>query len=37
MELKRSLPTRERGLKFIGKDYRVIYDESLPTRERGLK
>ena len=32
-----SLPSRERGLKFISKETEVSKLESLPSRERGLK
>ena len=35
--LSRSLPTRERGLKFIQLSGQSLNSESLPTRERGLK
>ena len=35
---KRSLPSRERGLKSsIGTSFAMIADSSLPSRERGLK
>ena len=32
-----SLPSRERGLKFVNRDRVVIPKLSLPSRERGLK
>ena len=32
-----SLPSRERGLKFIGGFGQYLEEESLPSRERGLK
>ena len=33
----RSLPSRERGLKYIPRIARVVTIRSLPSRERGLK
>ena len=33
----RSLPSRERGLKFKNDEYKKRVEESLPSRERGLK
>ena len=33
----RSLPSRERGLKFLAHEVQVALDLSLPSRERGLK
>ena len=32
-----SLPSRERGLKFIKNTFGIKFDRSLPSRERGLK
>ena len=36
-EQVRSLPSRERGLKFAGLASELVFDGSLPSRERGLK
>ena len=37
MSVRLSLPSRERGLKFVSSHIGARYTESLPSRERGLK
>ena len=37
IDLIRSLPSRERGLKLLAKKAKLLQKVSLPSRERGLK